>query len=162
MRTAAVTAFIVLVAFAAFTAAQPQRPGQSPAEQQEVLAYKLTMPVADKLLAALNALNQYILSKPDWMTWVQQSMRGTRDDQVRQLEQDPKALAIIRQNGLTAREYAVGIVALRGAVSKVRDPNGAMGRASVASAENLAFATANLKELDARLTKADEAFMPRR
>jgi hypothetical protein len=162
MRTTFASFLIVVVACALLAAGQPTRPGQSPAEQQEVLAYKLTMPVADKLLATLNALNQYVLSKPDWMTWVQQSMRGTRDDQVRQLEQDPKALAIIKQNGLTAREYAVGVVALRGAVSKARDPNGAMGRVSVASAENVAFATANLKDLDARLTKADEAFMPRK
>jgi hypothetical protein len=163
MRTTLLAALIVLTCAVAATA-QPTprvRPGPSPAEQQEILSYQLSMPVANKLLAALNALNQYVLSQPDWMAWVQQNMRDTREDQIRQLERDPKIMAILKQNGLTAREYAVGIVTLRQAIFKARDPNGPMAKNSIASAENLAFATANLKDLDARLRKGDEAFIPK-
>ncbi|MBI3696492.1 MAG: hypothetical protein HY238_16835, partial [Acidobacteria bacterium] len=69
---------------------------------------------------------------------------------------DSKMGAILKQNGLTAREYAVGVIALRMALMAASTPAGAaVPKQIVASPENIAFAKAHLNELKPKMGAAD-------
>lgn len=148
----------LVVSLSTFAAAQaPRRAGMSPAEQQEVLDFKLTLPLANSLLAALPEMTRYVMGRPDWTAYVQKSMQQNRDEQVRTLEADPKAAAIIRKHGLSARQYVVGVIAVRGAVLKAQNPDSPVAKNIPVSAENLALAKANLGALGPKLAEADSA-----
>jgi len=70
-----------------------------------------------------------------------------------QFEKDPKAMAIVKQNGLTSQEYLVGVPALRMALMAAQG----LGRPQniVASPANVAFAKANLSQLKPKMDAAD-------
>lgn len=89
---------------------------RAPQERQETLDYNLTLSRANQLLAAMEAMTKYLLSLPDWQTRLASSMKKTRAEQRAGMEKDPKAMAILKQNGLTAQEYLVGVPALRAAI----------------------------------------------
>ncbi|MBE3123995.1 MAG: hypothetical protein IMZ65_04255 [Planctomycetes bacterium] len=59
------------------------------------------------------------------------------------------------KHGLSAREYTVGVIALRGAVLKAQDPESPIARNIPTSPENIAFAKANISVLGPKLTEAD-------
>ena len=75
------------------------------------------------------------------------------DEQIAQIEKDPKAADILKRNQLTARDYIVGIPALRMALLAAsglpQAPN------IIASLANIAFAKANLSVLKPKMDAAD-------
>jgi hypothetical protein len=68
------------------------------------------------------------------------------------MEKDPKVASILKQENLTARDYLVGVPALRMALLAAQ---GASGPNIVASPANLAFAKANLAQLKPKMDQAD-------
>ena len=70
-----------------------------------------------------------------------------------QVENDPRAMAILKQNDLTPQDYLVGVPALRMALMAAQglanSPN------ITASPANVAFAKANLAQLKPKMDAAD-------
>jgi hypothetical protein len=121
-------------------------------DTQAILSYKLTMPVANQLLTAMGPMTRYVASLPDLRERMTRAASMTLAERVAQVEKDPKAMAILKQNNLSARDYVVGVPALRQAIwlaSGRNAPN------LVASPANLAFAKANLADLKPRMDAAD-------
>jgi len=127
----------------------------SPEQRQALLAYKLTKPLADKLLAALPEMTRYVMAKPDFKEIVARSAKLSPAERIAQTESDPGAMAILKKHGLSAREYLVGVPALRMALHKAQLGAGPGSDALIVSPDNLAFAKANLAELKPKLDAAD-------
>jgi hypothetical protein len=128
--------------------------GQAPkAQRQDILNYQLNLPLANRLITAMEAMTKYVVSLPDFQARVVKQMKMSPAEQIADLEKDPKAMAIVKQNGLTAAEYAVGVPALRMALGVAsggpRSPN------FYASPANVAFAKANLAQLKPKMDAAD-------
>ena len=72
---------IVLLVVLSMGPARGLAVGQTPAapsqERQEILAYQLTMPRADQLITAMQAMTQYVVSLPDFQDRVVRSMKMT-------------------------------------------------------------------------------------
>lgn len=134
---------------------------QPSAEQrQALLAYKLTRPLADKLLAALPEMTRYVVAKPNFQEIVARSATQSPSERLAQVEADPGAMAILKKHGLTAREYLLGVPALRMALARAQFGDAPGSEALVVSADNLAFAKANLTELKPKLDAADGITRP--
>ena len=77
----------------------------------------------------------------------------TPAEQIARIENDPKAADILKQNQLTAKDYIVGVPALRMALLAASglpaNPN------IIASPANIAFAKANLSVLKPQMDAAD-------
>ncbi len=147
---------LVLLVVASFGFASDLAGGQasktSPEERQEVLNYQLTLPRANQLITAMEAMTKYLVGLPDFQDRVVKSMKMTPAERRAQLEKDPKAMAILKQNGLTAQEYLVGVPALRMALMAAQGPNAPN---IIASPANVAFAKANLTQLKPKMDAAD-------
>ena len=102
---------------------------------------------------ALAAMTKYVVSLPDYQERVRKSMKMTSAEQLAMFENDPKAMAILKQNNLTARDYLVGVPALRMAVMAAQ---GADSASVIASPFNVAFAKAHLAELKPKMEAADK------
>src|SRR5215470_3193044 len=89
---------------------------RSTEQTQAILDFKLTMPVANRLLATIGPMTQYVASLPNLRERMAKASKQTLAERVAAVEKDPKAMAILKQNNLTACEYLVGILALRYAV----------------------------------------------
>src|SRR2546428_691870 len=100
------------------------RAAMSPEEQKAVLSYKLSMPVANRLLTALPAMTQYVLSLPDRQARMARAMKQSTQGRIKEMEANEKVMAILKQNSLTPREYIVGVIALRMAVMIANTPAG--------------------------------------
>lgn len=136
--------------------------GQKPpaaSQQQDILTYPLTMPRANHLITAMQAMTQYLVSLPDYQDRVVKSMQMTPAEQRAQMEKDPKAMAILKQNELTAQEYLVGVPALRMALMVAQ--GAATTRDVTASPANVAFAKAHLAELKPKMDAADGLVRPK-
>jgi len=125
--------------------------------RQDILAYQLTLPRANQLIAAMQAMTQYVVSLPDYKDRLVKAMKMTPAERQAAMEKDPKAMAILKQNGLTAPEYVVGVPALRMALMAAQ---GATSPNIVASPSNLAFAKANLAQLKPKMDAADGLTRP--
>lgn len=132
--------------------ASGQTSTKMPQERQEILNYKLTMPRANQLLAAMEAMTKYVLSLPDWQSRMAKSAKMTPAELLASVENDPKAMAILKQHDLTAKDYLVGVPALRQAIWSAAGRTGPNINASPA---NLAFAKANLAQLQRKMDAAD-------
>lgn len=124
-----------------------------PQRNQEILNYPLTLPRANQLIMAMEAMTKYLVSLPNFQDRILKSMQLTPAEQLAQLEKDPKAMAILKENGLTAHDYLVGVPALRMALMAAQGPGNAPN-ISVSPA-NLAFAKANLAQLKPKMDAAD-------
>ena len=124
----------------------------SPQQRQAILDYKLTLPGAEHLITAMQAMTAYLVSLPDYQERMRKSATMTGADRIAQLETDPKTAAILKQNSLTARDYLTGVPALRMALMAAQ---GAASPNIVASPENVAFAKANLAQLKPKMDAAD-------
>jgi hypothetical protein len=142
---------ILLLALVGLISAQ--LPQISPEQRQAILDYQLTMQRANQLLPAMEAMSKYLLSLPDFHDRLQKSMKMTPAERLAQLENDPKAMAIVKQNGLTARDYVVGVPALRMAMMAAQ--GAPAGPYIIASPANVGFAKAHLAELKPRMDAAD-------
>jgi len=127
---------------------------QIPQEQrQAILDYQLNVQRANQLIPAMEAMTKYLLSLPDFQDRLQKSMKMTPAERLAQLENDPKAMAIVKQNGLTARDYVVGVPALRMALLAAQ--GAPAGPYIIASPANVAFAKTHLAELKPKMDAAD-------
>src|SRR5713101_1678189 len=126
---------LLLAVFVGFASEQASK--TSPEARQEILNYQLTLPRANQLITAMEAMTRYVVSLPDFQDRVRKSMTMTPAEQLAQVEKDPKAMAILKQNGLMA---AQGMPA---------GPN------IMASPANVAFAKAHLAELKPKMDAAE-------
>ncbi len=122
-------------------------------ERQEILNYRLTLPRANQLITAMEAMTKYVVSLPDFQDHLLKAMKMTPAERRAQLENDPKAMAILKQNGLTAQEYLVGVPTLRMALMAAQGLANDPG--IIASPVNVAFAKANLNQLKPKMDAAD-------
>jgi len=144
-------ATICLLLIAGFAIAQA--PGIDPERRQAILDYSLNLKRANQLITAMTAMNKHVMSLPDFQDRMKKSITMTASEQVAQIDKDPKATAIVKENGLTAREYIIGVPALRMALLSAQGlPTGPR---VVASPANIAFAKANLAELKPKMDAAD-------
>jgi hypothetical protein len=143
-------AVLLVVVFFNLASALPAGGQTVPAEEREVfLKYQLTLPLSERLIAAFGAMRQYQASWPDLQERTAQSMKMTPAERHARLESDSKAMAILKENGLTAQEYMVGVPVLSMALTA------AQGKPSdMVSPANLAFAKANLSELKPKMDAA--------
>ena len=143
---------IGLVSLVLCVAVSPARAQNlSPQQRQAILDYQLTLPGAEHLITAMQAMTQYLVSLPDYQERMRKSTTMTAADRIAQLEADPKAAGILKENGLTARDYLIGVPAVRMALMAAQRaaPN------IVASPANVAFAKANLAQLQPKMDAAD-------
>jgi hypothetical protein len=148
MRTRTGLLWLVLSVAAAPALAQ----NLSPQQRQAILDYPLTLPGAEQLIAAMQEMTKYLISLPDYQERMRKSATMTAADRIAQMEADPRAAAILKQNSLTARDYLVGVPTLRMALMAAQ---GAAAPNIVASPANVAFATANLAQLKPKMDAAD-------
>ncbi len=142
----------VLVLCPATGVARAQGRGLTPEARQAILAYPLTLPRANQLIAAMQEMTQYVVSLPDFQDRMARSMKMTPAERRAQIEKDPKAMAILKAHGLSIEDYVVGVPALRMALLAAQ---GTPASAAPASPANLAFAKANLSELKPKMDAAD-------
>jgi hypothetical protein len=124
----------------------------SPQQRQALLDYQLTLPTAEHLITAMQAMTAYLISLPDYQERMRKAATMPAADRIAQIETDPKAAAILKQNSLTARDYLIGVPALRMALMAAQ---GATSPNIVASPANVAFAKANLAQLKPKMDAAD-------
>jgi hypothetical protein len=124
----------------------------SPQQRQAILDYPLTLPGAEHLIAAMQAMTKYLISLPDYQERMRKSATMTAAERIKQLETDPRAAAILKENSLTARDYLTGVPTLRMALMAAQ---GAAAPNIVASPANVAFAKANLAQLKPKMDAAD-------
>ena len=152
MRSTAIV-LIAMLASAAGPLAGAQGPALSPEARQAILDYQLTLPKANQLIAAMEAMTKYVVSLPDFKERMAKSMKMTPAERRAQLENDPKAMGILKEQGLSAPEYLVGVPALRMALMAAQ---GGAGADTIAvSPANLDFAKAHLAELKPKMDAAD-------
>jgi hypothetical protein len=146
-------AYISLLLAVALGSGQP--PGAAAERRQQILDYQLTMPRANQLITAMDAMTKYVVSLPDYAERVRKSRTMTPAESVAQVENDPKAMAILKANSLTAREYLIGVPTLRMALMVAQGiPE---SDRIIASPANVAFAKAHLTELKPKMDAADGA-----
>ena len=124
----------------------------SPQQRQAILDYQLTLAGAEQLITAMQAMTKYLISLPDYQERMRKSATMTAADRIAQLESDPKAAEILKQNNLTTRDYLIGVPALRMALMAAQ---GATAPNIVASPANVAFAKTNLAQLKPKMDAAD-------
>jgi hypothetical protein len=129
-----------------------QSSGLSPEQREAILGFPLTLDRANHLIAAMTAVTQYLVSQPDYLNRMAQSAKLTTAERIAQMEKDPQVAGILKQESLTARDYLVGVPALRMSLLAAQ---GASGPNVVASPANLAFAKANLATLKPKMDQAD-------
>ena len=93
-------------------------------------------------------MTEYYLSLPDRQERMRKSLTMTPAERAAQMEKDPKAAAILKKHNLSARDYLVGVPALRMALMAAQ---GASAPNIVASPANLAFAKTNLAQLKPKM-----------
>lgn len=107
----------------------------------------------------MEAMTKYVVSLPDFQARLARAMKMTPAERRAEMEQDPNAMAILKQNGLTAQEYLVGVPALRMALMAAQ--GAASSPAVTASPANIAFAKANLAELKPKMDAVDGLARPK-
>jgi hypothetical protein len=147
---------LLLVALLVTCAPAPARAqrGLTPEARQAIMDYQLTLPRAEHLITALDALTKYVVSLPDYQERLRKSATMTPAERAAQMEKDPKTAGILKDNSLTARDYLVGVPALRMALMAAQ---GGTAPTIVASPANVAFAKANLAQLKPKMDAADGA-----
>ena len=115
--------------------------------QQEILAYRLTLPKSHSLITATREMTVHIMGQPDFQARIFKLMQMTPADQRAEMEKDTKAMAILKSHNLTTQEYQVGVPALRMALAAAQ---GMSSSSIIASPTNVAFAKQNLAVLKPR------------
>jgi hypothetical protein len=149
MRSILVAATLVSTVVAGAAAAGQQA---TPEDRKAMLEYPLSLPRSNQLITALDQMSKYLVSLPDFRDRMIKAMAMTPAERKAQMEKDPKAMAILKQNGLTSQDYLIGVPALRMALMAAQ---GMSGPNVTASPANIAFAKANLAELRPKMDAAD-------
>lgn len=122
--------------------------------QQAVKDYRLDLAKANRFTDAMAELTAYTLKQPDWQKKVMERMKLPFDQQMKAMAAEPGTAAILKKHGLEAREYSIGLFALRAAIYSAKGTN--IGIANLASPANVSFAKAN-PALVEKFMKADAA-----
>jgi len=153
MQRIRVVTFLVAVGLSVCAAPVDAQQGtMSDQDRQEFLNYPLTMPRANALIAAMQEMTAYMVSRPDLSAVMARSAKMTRAELIAQMEKDPKSMAIVTPHGLKAKDYIYGVPALRMALMAAQ---GLSAPTIVASPANLAFAKANLAQLKPKMDAAE-------
>jgi hypothetical protein len=139
------------VLFLTLTLAAGQTLPVSPETRKEILSYQLTTQRADHLISVLPLMTQFFMSQPQPVlaTWA----KLTPAKKVANLEKSPEAMGILKPYQLTAKDYVVGVPALRLAVWLAE---GVPESPTVfTSPANLAFVRANLANLKPKWEAVD-------
>lgn len=124
--------------------------GVTPEARQEILDYKLTMQRANQLIAALPEMSKFVVSlSPEERA---RAAKATPAERLANTANNPTSAAILKRNGLTAREYLVGVPALRMAMMIAE---GTQAPNIFASPANVAFVKANHAELQPKWAAAN-------
>lgn len=127
----------------------------TPEARQEILDYKLTMQRANQLIAALPEMSKFVLSlSPEARA---KAAKATPAERLANTANNPTSAAILKRNGLTAKEYLVGVPTLRMAMMIAE---GIQAPDIFASPANVAFVKANLAELEPRWAAANGLSRP--
>ena len=129
-----------------------QSGGLTQQQRDAILGYSLTLDRSNHLIAAMASVSQYLVSQPDYKERLARSAKLTAAEQAAQMDKDPKISAILKENGLTARDYLVGVPTLRMALLSAQ---GLSSPNIVASPANVTFAKANLAQLKPKMDQAD-------
>jgi hypothetical protein len=150
MRKRAVPFIALLGILGGFAGAPSQTTAQ---DRQAILDYQLTLPRAEHLITAMTAMTKHLVSMPDFQDRLAKSLKMTAGERRAALEKDPAAMAILKENDLSAQDYLVGVPALRMALLAAQG----LGNSTnvVASPSNVAFAKANLAQLKPKMDAAD-------
>ncbi|HEY3839830.1 MAG TPA: hypothetical protein VGL72_24835 [Bryobacteraceae bacterium] len=132
-----------------WAAAQPA--GMSPEARREILSYQLTIPRADHLISALPPMTRFFLSQPQHVLKTWSSLSPAQ--KIANLANSPQAMDILKPYQLTAKDYVVGIPALR--LAMWRAEGIAESPTVFASPANLAFIKANLAQLKPKWEAVD-------
>ena len=81
------------------------------------------------------------MKNPDAMKAMAASMKAPLEERIALMEKDPAQRAILKTNGLGAKDYTVGVIALRAAAWAVEGKSGPL--AGLASPANVGFLKAN-------------------
>jgi len=146
-----ITVLLVALSIGSVRSASAQG-GLTQAQRDAILGYSLTLDRANHLIAAMSGISQYLVSQPDYKERLAQSAKLSPAEQAARMEKDPKISGILKDNGLTARDYIVGVPTLRMALLAAQGLNSPN---IVASPANVAFAKANLAELKPKMDTAD-------
>jgi hypothetical protein len=123
----------------------------APEQRQAIMDYKLSQVRAGHLITAMGEMTRYVLAQKDFKERMAKLKGTTPAQRLALIEQDTKAMAILRKNGLSAKEYVVGVPTLRMAL--VAASNG-LREGIVASPANIQFAKTH-GELKARMDSVD-------
>ena len=156
MRTQRFLFFAVLTLCLATDLKAGQSSRTTPEARQAILDYPLNLQRANQLLAALPEMTKYVASLPPEA--LKRAAARTPAEQLTAMENEPKVAAILKQNGLTAKDYVTGVPALRMALwlAEGLPP----GPTVFASPANLAFAKANLVQLRPKWEAVDGTARP--
>lgn len=126
---------------AVFLVASPDAQGvsMSPATEQAIKSYVLDSGKAETILKTLKELTASTLKDPDWMKKIPARMKLPFEEQWKAMESDPSSGPVLKANGLSARDYSCGLMAMRAASGL---ESGA-GVAKFANSANVAFLKAN-------------------
>jgi len=153
MQRSRLVTFLVAIGLSVCAAQIGAQPGaMSEQDRQEFLSYPLTMPRANELIAAMQEMTAYMVSRPDLAAVMARSAKMTRPELIAQMERDPKSMAIVTPHGLKAKDYVYGVPALRMALMAAQ---GLSGPTVVASPANVAFAKTNLAQLKPKMQAAE-------
>ena len=126
--------------------------------QADILAYQLTLPKANNLITATRDMTKYVMALPDFQQRMARMMTMSPAQQLAELENDAGAMKIVKQYGFTAKEYMVGVPALRMALMAAQ---GTTGPNVIASPANVAFARQNLPTLKPRADSLEAMLRPK-
>lgn len=144
-------AVLTLLVSAALAYGQSAKPEAD--RRQAILDYQLNLKRATQLITAMAAMTKYVASLPDFNERMKRSLTMTPAEQLAKIEADRQAMSILTESGLTAREYIVGVPALRMALLAAQgmSPSAKI----IVSPANLEFAKANLAQLKPKMDEAD-------
>lgn len=134
--------------------AQVTGSGFPPETAAAVKAVVLTAPKSMSLIKAMEELNAYVMGSPEAARALAASLQKPFDERVAMMAADPKAAAILKSHGFTAKDYSVGLLALRAAAWASGGGRG--GLADLASPANITLFKAN-RELQDAFAKAEQA-----
>jgi len=156
MRSQLFLSFAVLMLCLATGMKAGQASRTTPEARQAILDYPLTLQRANQLIAALPEMTKYVASlSPEAL---KRAAARTPAEQLTAMEKEPKVAAILKQNGLTAKDYVTGVPALRMALWLAEGLPA--GPTVFASPANLAFAKANLAQLRPKWEAVDGTARP--
>jgi hypothetical protein len=143
----------ILLLLVSLVLASGQGSKMPPEQRKEIVDYQLTLERANRLITAMEAMTRHVASLPDFKERLRKSAQMTPAERLALVENDPKAMEILKHNKLTAREYLVGVPALRMAL--IAGQGLARNQYIIASPANVAFAKAHVAELKPKMDAAD-------